>query len=355
MNEALVLAPSFHGADGVSAVSRQIVQSLAARQQSVTCVAFDDPADRDLVADPLAIPVISASGGRARFAVQAARRSLAPSQPRIFVTHSRLAPPAWLAGRLGRAIVVYLHGVEVWRPLRATERAVLHRARLLANSSYTVNRFREANPEFASTGTHVCPPSVPPRLRSPRPFDAAASTAVIVGRLWSEERYKGHDRLLDVWPSLLRHAPAARLVIVGDGDDRARLEARVRAEALSPHVEFRGRVTRAELERALDDSRLLVMPSTGEGFGITYLEAMQAGRACIASPGAASEVVVDGTTGILVPAGDPAALLTALRALYENDACAAAMGDAGRQRVAQHFDAAQFARRLFAAIDVKSC
>jgi phosphatidyl-myo-inositol dimannoside synthase len=355
MTDALVLAPSFHGADGVSAVSRQIVQALLSRQQSVTCVAFDDPDDRDLVADPLAIPVISASGGRVRFAMQAAGRSLAPSKPRLFVTHSRLAPATWPARCLGRDIVIYLHGVEVWRRLGAPERSVLRGARLVANSAYTLSRFRAANPEFATAGAHVCPPAAPPRLQSPRPFDAAASTSVIVGRLWSEERYKGHDRLLDVWPSLLRHAPAARLIIVGDGDDRPRLEARVRAEGLSPHVEFKGRVTRAALERVLDECRLLVMPSTGEGFGITYLEAMQAGRACIAAPGAAAEVVVDGTTGILVPAADAAALLTALCSLYDNDARAAAMGDAGQRRVIQHFDAAQFSRRLFAALDVKPC
>src|SRR5688500_4112389 len=158
MNDALVLAPSFHGADGVSAVSRQIVQALLSRQESVTCVAFDDPDDRDLVADALTIPVISAGGGRLRFAMQAAGRSLAPSKPRLFVTHSRLAPATWPARCLGRDIVVYLHGVEVWRRLGASERSVLRGARLVANSAYTVNRFRAANPEFAAAGAHVCPP-----------------------------------------------------------------------------------------------------------------------------------------------------------------------------------------------------
>jgi hypothetical protein len=44
-----------------------------------------------------------------------------------------------------------------------------------------------------------------------------------------------------------------------------------------------------------------------------------------------------------------------LRSLYDNDARAAAMGDAGQRRVVEHFDAAQFSRRLFAALDVNAC
>jgi phosphatidylinositol alpha-1,6-mannosyltransferase len=202
-----------------------------------------------------------------------------------------------------------------------------------------------------AAAVNVCAPAVPPRVTPTRPFQGTSQTAVIVGRLSSEERYKGHDWLLDVWPSLLQRHPRARLVVIGDGDDRSRLERRVQAEGLSGSVEFRGRIDRVELEQVLDDCRMLVMPSSGEGFGIVYLEAMQAARPCIASPGAASEVIVNGATGLLVPLDDRGALLEALTVLYADEARAATMGSAGAERARAVFGLDRLARELAAALD----
>ncbi len=351
---ALVVAPCFHGADGVSAVSRQIVHALTRCRVSVSCLALDEVEDHALVSDPLDIPVVSAAGHRASFALHAMATSVAQRFDRIIVTHLQLAPVAWLAHRLGKDVAVYLHGVEVWRTLRRRECALLESARLLANSQHTVHRFKEWHPSFRATPVTVCPPAAPPRVTSTRPFDFASQTAVIVGRLSSEERYKGHDTLLDVWPSLLQRHPRARLVVVGDGNDRARLEGRVHAERLSASVECRGRIGRAELEQVIDGCRVLVMPSSGEGFGIVYLEAMQAARPCIASPGAASEVIDDGTTGLLVPVNDRVALLEAIDALYADGPRAAAMGSAGAARARELFGLDRLSRTLAAALDL-SC
>ena len=63
---------------------------------------------------------------------------------------------------------------------------------------------------------------MPPREDSSRP------TVLTVGRIAASERYKGHDAILDVWPDVLRRVPDAEYLIVGDGDDRPRLESRVR-------------------------------------------------------------------------------------------------------------------------------
>ena len=351
---ALVVAPCFHGADGVSAVSRQIVHALTRYRVAVTCLALDDVDGHTLVSDPLDVPVTSAAGRRAGFALRALVSSLTQGFDRIIITHLQLAPVAWPAHRLGTDVTVYLHGVEVWRPLRHRERALLSSARLLANSQYTVNRFKERHSVFGATPVTVCAPAAPPRVTRPRPFDAVSQTAVIIGRLSSEERYKGHDALIDVWPSLLRRHPGARLVVIGDGDDLMRLRSRVQAEGLSRHVECRGRVGRVDLEQVIDQCRMLVMPSSGEGFGIVYLEAMQAARPCIASPGAASEVIANGTTGLLVPVGDRVALLDALNALYADGTRAAAMGSAGAVRARELFGLDRLSHNLAAALDL-SC
>src|SRR5439155_15329459 len=96
---------------------------------------------------------------------------------------------------------------------------------VLAISSHTARRFRDANPDVRVKNVTICHPGI-----AAAPESAAQTSqpdfALIVGRLWSEERYKGHDRLIDVWPAVRARVPCARLVVVGDGDDRRRLEER---------------------------------------------------------------------------------------------------------------------------------
>src|SRR5207253_4803792 len=82
---------------------------------------------------------------------------------------------------------------------------------------------------------------------------------------------------------------------------------------------------------------VFAMPSIWEGFGLVLLEAMAAGRPIVASRVATiPEVVLDGETGLLVPAGDPLALADALAHLAQQPALAARMGEAGRERLRQH-------------------
>jgi len=83
---------------------------------------------------------------------------------------------------------------------------------------------------------------------------------------------------------------------------------------------------------------VFAMPSIWEGFGLVLLEAMAAGRPIVASRVATiPEVVLDGQTGLLVPAGDPLALAEALAQLANQPALAARMGEAGRERVRHQF------------------
>ena len=83
---------------------------------------------------------------------------------------------------------------------------------------------------------------------------------------------------------------------------------------------------------------VFAMPSIWEGFGLVLLEAMAAGRPIVASRVATiPEVVLDGQTGLLVPAGDPLALAEALAQLANQPALAARMGEAGRERVQHQF------------------
>ncbi len=177
----------------------------------------------------------------------------------------------------------------------------------------------------------------------------APGFALIVGRMAASERYKGHDLLVEVWPRLLAEVPDARLVVAGAGDDRARLEAR--AASLGSSIRFVGRVTEAGLDVLYRDCAFFVMPSTEEGFGLVFLEAMRAGRACVGAVGSASELIEDGVSGYVVDPSDPEALLKALVWLVQDPVLARRMGEAGRARCEREFNEEAFAARLLASLD----
>ena len=98
-----------------------------------------------------------------------------------------------------------------------------------------------------------------------------------VSRLASSERYKGHDRVIRVLPRILLDHPDTIYLVVGDGDDRPRLEALTLECGVQDKVMFTGPVVADELPDYYRLADVMVMPSTGEGFGIVFLEAMASG------------------------------------------------------------------------------
>jgi phosphatidylinositol alpha-1,6-mannosyltransferase len=267
----------------------------------------------------------------------------------VLAMHAQLAPAALPLVLRGARLSVFIHGIEAWRRPGRLVTSTLRRAGVVvANSAYTAARFGDYNAGLASK-VKVCylgvGPGVPPAPEVVRP-----GYALIVGRISAEERYKGHDRLIEVWPRLLQRVEAARLVVVGGGDDRARLESRVAQHGLGDAIRFLGRVSEAELQALYRDAAFLALPSSGEGFGIVLLEAMRAGRACLAGRGAAEEIVVDGVTGVIVDPWDPEDLLQALERLFGDAAGRVRLGAAGAARFAERFTDLQFRARLRAAL-----
>src|SRR5690606_33010685 len=130
--------------------------------------------------------------------------------------------------RFRRPYGVFIHGIEAWGPeLGADRRRVLKEAAVrIANSAYTAGRVAAAHPDLGEI--RVCPLALPVDSADQGAPDAEVLEAVgpgavlIVGRMDSRERYKGHDPLLAAWPRVLAAVPNARLAVVGGGDDLER-------------------------------------------------------------------------------------------------------------------------------------
>ena len=95
------------------------------------------------------------------------------------------------------------------------------------------------------------------------------------------EKYKGADNLIAALPSVLKAAPDTSLVLVGDGDDRPRLEHLARDLGVSEHAHFLFGLTPEQLFACYANCDIFALPSRGEGFGLVFLEAMAHGKPVI--------------------------------------------------------------------------
>jgi glycosyltransferase involved in cell wall biosynthesis len=254
---------------------------------------------------------------------------------------------AWAARRLvrrGPAILCRMGDAVMKRSLRArlTYRhladryvtpAEFCRAELLRYGYYGPERIRAI-----PNGVEVPPDDPGARERVRRELGLGdAPVLIVTSRL---HHAKGHAHLLEALAGLGQAVPRVRLLVVGDGTERAKLEAQARASGLGEAVVFTGfRDDVADLLRAAD---LFVLPSLLEGMPNTVLEAMAVGLPVVASAvDGVPEVVVDGATGLLVPAGQAQALGDAIARLLAEPAAAAAMGRAGLERVRERFTLAR--------------
>jgi glycosyltransferase involved in cell wall biosynthesis len=173
---------------------------------------------------------------------------------------------------------------------------------------------------------------------------AAMDSVTVIGCLASLEERKGHRYLLEAAVRLKNDGLRIRCEIAGDGPLRARLEAEAARLGLSDEVRFLGFVSNTA--EFLDSVDLVAMPSLHEGLGVAALEAMGAGKPVVATRvGGLAESVLDGATGLLVPARDPVALSDAIAKIVRSPSLAKSMGEQGRERVRQHFSLESMARQ----------
>jgi glycosyltransferase involved in cell wall biosynthesis len=158
----------------------------------------------------------------------------------------------------------------------------------------------------------------------------------LVGNVGRLALQKGQRHLIAAMPLLLQRVPRAHAVIAGGGDLEDYLRDLAEEAGVAERVHVLG--PRKDVPALMHAIDVFAMPSIWEGFGLVLLEAMAAGRPIVASRVATiPEVVVDGETGLLVPAGDPQALSDALADLADQPALAQQFGEAGRERLRRQF------------------
>ena len=165
-------------------------------------------------------------------------------------------------------------------------------------------------------------------------FPGIPSGAPLVGAVGRLNPIKGHTYLVAAWPHVVARTPEARLLLVGPARDvdRARLEEQARGTGCADRIHFLGQ--RRDVPRILPQFDVVALPSLTEGFSNVIIEAGAAGRPIVATRvGGNPEAIVEGETGLLVPARDPEALAGAIVMLLSDPVMRARMGEAARRRV----------------------
>jgi glycosyltransferase involved in cell wall biosynthesis len=176
---------------------------------------------------------------------------------------------------------------------------------------------------------------------TPAPLLFPAGTRLL-GTVGHLAGHKGHCYLLEATKYLLQSEPHVGVVIAGTGALRAALEAQAAALGITDRVCFTG--FREDILALIQGFEIFVFSSYLEGLGTSMLDAMALRKPVVATrAGGIPEVVEDGVTGLLVPPRDPTALAQALLYLLRHPEQGQKFGEAGRNRVEQHFTAARMA------------
>jgi len=272
-------------------------------------------------------------GSRVTYAARAAWLALKGRFDVLLCAHLNMCALASGLATINRArLWLQIHGIDAWQCPNRRLRSAAERADLVtAVSRHTRNRFlawagidQARVRVLSNTFEPIFAPGPKPQGLVQRFGLDGRKVLLTVSRLAASERYKGHDRVIRALPDILLRRPMTSYVIVGSGNDLARLQALARSFGVAHAVHFVGEVPDHELPAYYRLADAFVMPSTGEGFGIVYLEAIASGVPVVAgNRDGSADALADGSLGTLIDPDDRDQLIAAVVATLERPNAAA--------------------------------
>jgi phosphatidylinositol alpha-1,6-mannosyltransferase len=249
------------------------------------------------------------------------------------------------------SLVLFAHGIEVWRGVGHLRRLALSRTdKILCVSSYTRHRILEQSPRLSAERLAVFPNALSETWRAtagaPSINIFPSRFILSVTRLERSDRYKGIVTVIEALSML--SDDGMHYCVVGRGDDLTFLRQVALRLGVEHRVHFLQNARDADLATLYERCSAFVLPSGKEGFGIVYLEAMYFGAPVIAAGTKGTlDVVRDGETGLLVHFGDSAAVKDAIERIEASPDLRRRLRDAGRATVVDGglFTFSRFAER----------
>ena len=358
----IILTSKLFGFGGIERFGRQITRAVSkhAKIKSQNIKIFTLVDHRKDIPDGAFSENVQVKGfGRKRllFSISAALSALF-SSGEIFVFHLHLAPIIYLVKLLRPQLRygVHLHGIEAWLTLSGLRKKALQAADYITVSSrFTGDKAAEMNQLDQEKITVLYPTLGEDWIKRMKPLSpgqeygshANHSMLLTVARLEKAAKRKGIDLVIKALPDLMDRFPDLLYVIVGSGDDIPRLKTLARDLGLEDRIHFKGGISDEELANYFQTCSLFIMPSSTEGLGIVYLEAMAFAKPVISGEyGGSSEVVIPGETGFLVPYNDIPAIQKTISAILEDKEYALQLGEKGKKYLHEKFNPATMATSI---------
>jgi glycosyltransferase involved in cell wall biosynthesis len=355
----VLITGAFHAFGGIETFNRSLIHALdriaSARAIRMRVLSLLDATEPSAVSDyaPSArLQFRGFRGSRLQFGLSACRE--VRSAHTVIVGHANLLPLVPMMNGSFKCLVA--HGIEVWKPLPRLQKLGATRLdRILCVSAFTQREMMRLN-RMDAARFRVFPNTLDPLCARAGQVTAGRNTLGLppgpmllsVSRLQLSERYKNIEEVIASLPAVLHQLPDAFYVVIGDGPKRQHFRDMAQHMGLAAKVILPGWVPDHLLASYYAACDLFVLPSTKEGFGIVFLEAMGHAKPCIgARAGGIPEVVRDGVTGLLVDASDlPRSLPSAILRLLADAALARTMGERGREDLQRNFAFPHFHDRL---------
>ena len=266
-------------------------------------------------------------------ALQPAVTSFAATGGQIVHAHSS-ALPGCMAGRTGRAkLVVSMLDDELFDLAPAApawRRAVVDTLRRADAVVYLSPLLMRLGIEAAGQHKACVIPLAIDVYEDLRPHRVALFTVSTAARLI--ERKKVHV-LIEAFAKFRQAVPEARLVVIGDGPERPRLEKLAVRRGVAAAVQFTGHLSHREVVTRIAESHVFVLPSVRESLGTVYFEAMSQGVPVVGTVGEGiADFIADGNDGFLVRPNDTEAIVGVLQALHGTPELWRRIAGAGRDR-----------------------
>lgn len=305
-----LVTDAFGGYGGIAQYNRDLLTALAAASSAIEIDVLPRVAPCKLETLPGRIRQHKPIRGREGYSLSALAIALSRRPALIFNGHLYHGPLArHIAQLTGARLVTQVHGTEIWGEISPKHRRSLEASDLvLAVSRDTRSRVlahADIEPEKVVVINNTVGAGFTPgdRNAARKRFALTDELAIVtVARLDGRDGYKGHDRIIPLLPQLASNGRRVAYLIAGIGDDRSRLEWLAKCHGVSASVKFLGKVPAGHLPDLYRAADIFALPSTGEGFGIAFLEAMACGTPAIGlAIGGAPDALADGELGVCVP------------------------------------------------------
>jgi phosphatidylinositol alpha-1,6-mannosyltransferase len=306
-------AKTFSGTGGIEQVNKSWIYSLSQQQNIAlkSLILADDQANEDYTQGSF---FKGYQGNRVKFLWNHFFYALTADV--LVISHVQLAILIpllkWLKPSLKTMVIC--HGIEVWGKIKDRELKALKKAdQILAVSKFTKTKMINEH-GIAENRIQVFPNALDPFFLIPQIFEKSETlinkyqinpkdiVLLTIARLSSAEQYKGYDFVIEAIKYLKKEFPNIKYIIGGkaDDDERKRLNHLISENGMDNHVILTGFIADKDLVAHYQLANVFVMPSTGEGFGISFIESAACGTPVLGgNTDGSSEAIIKGITGEL--------------------------------------------------------